>query len=136
MGKKIAVENRVNPNVSHLGLFLNRNNPADKEISDILDSLPAYDNKTAYVKRAILFYNKNCENETVSIKQQTNNDQIMQMLAAMMGQMAFNNPVQNMNVTANETEINKLPSDELVVENDSSVNSSINLELVDFFGED
>lgn len=40
----------------HVGFQLNENNPCDKKVKDILESLSYDQKKTAYIKRAIIFY--------------------------------------------------------------------------------
>jgi hypothetical protein len=45
---------------THIGFFLNLNKPSDREIDHILQTIPTYVSKTSYIKRAIAFYYKNC----------------------------------------------------------------------------
>lgn len=49
-----------NSNKTHIGFFLNLDHPSDKEINHILETLPSYVSKTSYIKRAIAFYYRNC----------------------------------------------------------------------------
>jgi len=45
-------------NKAHIGFFMNLNNPSDRAVHQILENRPPFITKTAYIKRAIMFYKK------------------------------------------------------------------------------
>lgn len=45
---------------SHVGFSLNLEKEGDMAVYKVLESIPSYDRKTSYIKRAVIFYNRNC----------------------------------------------------------------------------
>lgn len=45
---------------SHVGFSLNLEKEGDLAVYKVLESIPSYDRKTSYIKRAVIFYNRNC----------------------------------------------------------------------------
>lgn len=45
---------------SHVGFSLNLEKEGDFAVYKVLESIPSYDRKTSYIKRAVIFYNRNC----------------------------------------------------------------------------
>ena len=50
---------------SHVGFSLNLEKEGDMAVYKVLESIPSYDRKTSYIKRAVIFYNRNCKDSNI-----------------------------------------------------------------------
>lgn len=64
----------------HLGLFLSKNKPIDKQCLDVLEDIPKGYSITSYIKKAIIFYGENGNKEIVDGDVNQKLDEILKIL--------------------------------------------------------